>query len=129
MSSNELYRLLLVEPSETTAVPIRALLEQNAFVVDRIDSTSEARTRDLSGYAAIIVDVKRDDLEFVQWLHQTQSHLTGRVVVISADDHQALAEELEHLDVCDIVPKPINAQEILRAVFECLEMNPEFSVQ
>ena len=127
-----MYRLLLIEPIATTAVPIRAFLEQHDFLVDVVGSTAEARECDMSHYAVLIVDLRRDDREslvFVQWLHQVHSYLVGRVVVISADDADALATDLSELDVCDIVPKPINAQEILRAVLECLEKSPAFSVQ
>lgn len=120
-----MHRLLLIEPSETTAIPIRALLEQNGFTVDVVHGIAEAR--ELSSYALLVVDVRRGDhdgLRFVQRLHREKSHLVGRIVVISADDGDALAEELSAVDVCDIVPKPVNAEEILRAVFECLEKNP-----
>ncbi|HEX2123945.1 MAG TPA: hypothetical protein VHL59_20130 [Thermoanaerobaculia bacterium] len=129
MSSNHPYRLLLIEPSPTVAAPIRALLEQNRFAVDHMATTAEARTRDLSVYAALIVDVKPDDLLFVQWLHRVHSHLTGRVIAIAADDGDGLQKQLTDLGVCDLVPKPVNAQEILRAVFDCLEESPEWAVQ
>lgn len=128
MSSNAPYRLLLIEPSQSTAAPIRALLEHNAFVVDHVATTAEARAGVLSHYAVLVVDVQGDDLLFVQWLGQNHSHLIGRVVVISAGAHEPLVEELARLGVCDIVPKPVNAEEIVRAVFECLELSPEFAV-
>ena len=75
----------------------------------------------------MVVDVhlqEREGLLFVQWLQRSQAHLVGKVVVITADDHGELSRELSALDVCDVVPKPIDADEILRAVFECLEKNP-----
>ena len=127
-----MYRLLLIEPSPTTAAPIRAFLEQHDFMVDVVATTREARERAIKPYAVIIVDVRRDDREgllFVQWLHQVHSELVGRVVVVSGDDGDALAADLAELDVCDIVPKPVNAQEILRAVLDCLEKSPAFAVQ
>lgn len=129
MRSHQPYRLLLIEPAETIAAPVRALLEQNRFIVDHIATTTEARARDLSVYAALVVDVKPDDLHFVEWLYRVHSHLTGRVVVISTDDAPQLEKQLTELGVCDVVPKPVNAQEILRAVFECLEESPEWAVQ
>lgn len=125
-----MHRLLLIEPSESTAVPIRALLEQNGFTVDIAQSIADAR--DLTRYALLVVDVRRDDhdgLRFVQQLHRDESHLVGRIVVISADDSKALEQDLAALGVCDVVPKPVNAEEILRAVFECLEKNPVGTVQ
>lgn len=127
-----MHRLLLIEPSPTTAAPIRAFLEQHDFLVDVTSSTGEAREMDAKPYAVIIVDVRADDREgllFVQWLHQVHSHLVGRVVVMSAGDGAVIARDLEQLGVCDIVPKPVNAQEILRAVLDCLEKSPAFSVQ
>lgn len=134
LSSNRVppYRLLLVEPSASVAAPIRGLLEQNHFLVDVAESVSEARSRDLDSAALLIVDVRRDDregLSFVQWLHREESHLVGRVVVISADDSETLQRDLEALGVCDVIPKPVNAEEILRAVYECLEKNPALAVQ
>lgn len=125
-----MVRLLLIEPSETVAAPIRALLEQNDFTVEVVPTIAEARAGDLTRFALLVVDVRRadrDGLGFVQWLHREESHMVGRVVVISADD--GVEDELIALGVCDLVPKPVNAQEILRAVFECLEKNPVLSVQ
>ncbi len=127
-----MHRLLLIEPSASTSAPIKAFLEQNNFAVDVLTTTAEARECDFTRYAVLIVDLQRTEREgliFVQWLHQVHSELVGRVVVISADDADALAADLSELDVCDVVPKPINAQEILRAVLECLEKSPAFSVQ
>jgi DNA-binding response OmpR family regulator len=121
------HRLLLVEPSETAALAIRGLLEQNGFVVEVVASATEARERDLASYALLVIDVHRreqDGLRFVHSLHRTHPHFLGRVVIISADDHSELTRELAEIGVCDIVPKPIDAQEILRAVFECLEKTP-----
>jgi DNA-binding response OmpR family regulator len=132
MSSNPPYRLLLIEPSATTAAPIRALLEHNQYQVEVVSTIAEARARDLTRFAVLIVDVRREDrdgLVFVQWLHQVHSHLAGRVVVISADDSKALEQDLTALGVCDVVPKPVNAEEILRAVMECLGKNPALAVQ
>ena len=127
-----MLRLLLIEPSATVAIPIQALLEQNQFTVDVIETIAEARACDLTRYALLVIDVHRDNreaLDFVQWLHRKESHLLGRVVVMSAGDADALTRELDALGVCDVVPKPINAEEIVRAVFECLEKNPIQSVQ
>lgn len=127
MNEVSVPRLLLIEPSDTTAAPIRALLEQNGFRVDPVSNIHEARARDLAPYGVIIVDIHRRDrdaLLFVQWLHQQHSHLIGRVVVVSADSSEELAQELDSLGVCDIVPKPVDAEEILRAVLECLELTP-----
>ena len=126
-----MHRLLLIEPSPTVAAPIRAYLEHHDFTVDVVHGVSEARDFDMKHYAVIIVDLRRSDREsllFVQWLHQEHSFLLGRVVVMSADEAGALAQDLSGLGVCDIVPKPINANEILRAVRECLEKSPEFAV-
>jgi len=132
MSSIAPYHLLLIEPVPTVAAPIRAFLEQSEFTVDVVSTTSEAKERDLAAYAVLIVDVRRDDAEgmaFVQWLHRAESQLVGRVVVISADDATAMERDLVALGVCDVVPKPVNAQEILRAVYECLEKNPTYALQ
>lgn len=124
--------LLLMEPAAITAAPIRALLEQNGFRVDVAEHADAVDIDKLSAYAAIIIDVAREGREaiaLIRRLHAVQSHLVGRIVVMTADEPADIAAALEAADVCGIVPKPIHAEVILRTVYECLESSPAYSLQ
>jgi DNA-binding response OmpR family regulator len=125
-------RILLIEESEAIAAPIKALLEQNDFRVDLVPDVSEAMGHIDQQYAIVIVDLKlRNDagFTFMQWLHSTRGHLLPRVIVISGDDSDPLVQRLAEIGICDLVPKPVHAETILRAIWECLEKAPTYSVQ
>jgi DNA-binding NtrC family response regulator len=124
--------ILMIEPSDSVAAAVTALLEQHELTVERLTTISEVRTRDLDRYGVIVVDVRVEDGEAVSFLesvYRHQSHLTSRIVVVSVDGEPELRIVLEAVDICDIVPKPVNADDIVRAVLECLEPNPVMSVQ
>lgn len=126
-----MHRVLLSEPSAAIATAIRVVLEHDDFAVDVVAEANEVRARDLSPYAAIVIDVHREQhhgLEVIEWLYRTRSDLMGRVVVITGDDPAAVREALHTAGVCDVVVKPVSASEILRAVLDCLEKNPAFTV-
>ncbi len=40
---------------------------------------------------------------------------------MTADDSERVRAELERIEVCDVVPKPIRAEQILAAVRDCLQ--------
>jgi DNA-binding response OmpR family regulator len=127
-----MYRVLLSEPNAAVATAIRVVLEQNSFAVDVVSHANDIRTRDLTRYAALIVDVHREGrrgLDVIEWLTFEHSDLIPRVVIITGDDAHAIRGALETIGVCEVVVKPINAADILRAVIECLEKSPEFAVQ
>lgn len=124
-------RVLLNEPDAAVATAIRVVLEQNGFAVDLIEDPEEIRTRVLSDYAALVIDVHREKgagLDAIRWLHHTQPDVLTRVVAITGDDAEAIRELLHHEEVCEVVIKPVSVPEILRAVEECLERNLEFAV-
>ena len=82
-------------------------------------------------YAIIIVDLKlrtADGFTFMQWLHTTRSHLLARVIVISGDESEALVQRLNEIGICDVVPKPVHAETILRTIWECLEKAPTYGL-
>ena len=125
-------RILVVEAAESIAKPLCALLEQHEFTVDLAANAAAASTLDLAKYAALVVDLKLEDrhaLELLERLHREKSHLVGRVVVMTSAVAEEIVAALEAIGVCDVVPKPLNAEEIVRAVLDCLEHSPSFSVQ
>jgi DNA-binding response OmpR family regulator len=127
-----MYRVLLSEPSAAVATVIRVVLEQNAFAVDIVPEANNIRKRDLSVYAALVIDVHREPLrglDVIDWLHRERSELMPRVIIITGDDPTAIRSALKMAGVCEVVVKPVSASEILRAVIECLEKSPEFALQ
>ena len=125
-------RVLVVEAAESIAKPLCALLEQHKFTVDRVERSTEASALDLTKYAALVIDLRledRDALALLERLHRDKSHLVGRVVVMTSSVAEEIVAALEAIGVCDVVPKPLNAEEIVRAVLDCLEHSPSFSVQ
>lgn len=124
-------RILLIEESEAIAAPIKALLEQNDFRVDLAADATEVMERVDQSYAIIIIDLKLSadsGFTFMQWLHTTRGHLLPRVIVISADESEPLVRRLTEIGICDLVPKPVHAEAILRAIWECLEKAPTYSI-
>jgi DNA-binding response OmpR family regulator len=127
-----MVRVLVVEAAESVAKPLRGLLEQHEFIVDMVANSAEASAVELAKYAALIVDLKVGDgeaLGLLERLHREKSHLVGRVVVMTSAAEADIVAALEAIGVCDVVPKPLNAEEIVRAVLDCLEHSPGFSVQ
>jgi DNA-binding response OmpR family regulator len=126
-------RVLLYEPSAAVASAIRSVLEENGFAVETVAEPSDLKARgDIRKFAAIVVDVHRDEkhgLEAVGWIARSHASLMPRVVVITADEPEAIREALHQTGVCEVVVKPVSAPEILRAVIECMERSPEYSVQ
>jgi DNA-binding response OmpR family regulator len=124
-------RILLIEESAAIAAPIQALLEQNDFRVDLAADAGEVMDRVDQSYAIIIIDLKlhgASGFTFMQWLHSTRSHLLPRVIVISGEENASLVQRLSEIGICDLVPKPVHAETILRAIWECLEKAPTYSL-
>jgi DNA-binding response OmpR family regulator len=124
-------RILFIEESRNIAAPIQALLEQNGFEVDLAADPADVMDRIDQPYAIVLIDIKLASdasFTFMQWLQTTRAHLIARVIVISADAHEPLVQRLTEIGVCDLVPKPIEAETILRAIWECLEKAPTYGV-
>jgi DNA-binding response OmpR family regulator len=125
-------RILLVEENPDLAAPICAILERNGFRCDVAADTSEAMERVELPFVVLIVDLKLDAphaLTFIEWLYATRNHVMGRLIVVSSSEQAGLMEKLESIGICDVVPKPIDAELILRAVYDCLEKTPTFALQ
>jgi DNA-binding NarL/FixJ family response regulator len=121
------HRVLIVEPSENVATTLRAVLEEHELAVDVVPHAQDVDLDRVADYAVLIIDVHRENgaaFALLDRVHRSVAHLAGRIVVMSADDSDAIARELDLLGVCGIVPKPVDAEEIVRAVFECLGKEP-----
>ena len=118
--------ILLVEPSESIRTTISSFLEAHGFRVECAQTDAEAITM-LNGYAAIVVNVvlaRGLGLSLLEHIARDRPAFTPRVVVITSDDIQSVNESLQRVGICEIVPKPVRAEEILAAVRECLQTSP-----
>lgn len=119
-------RILFVSDHPEVAVAVGAALQTQDFDVHRAANKPEAAARLESGdYDVFIIDVNLADAEgglaFLGHLKTSAEHLLPRVVVISTDAHERISRELLAIGICDIVPKPVRAEDILAAVEECLD--------
>lgn len=125
-------RVLLMEPNGKIAAPICAILERNGFRVDVASDPSDAMQRVEQPFVVLIVDLKvgeRDGFTLVEWLQTTRNHLMPRLIVISGGGEDELVQALKEIGVCDVVPKPVDAEKILRAVYDCLDKAPTYALQ
>jgi DNA-binding response OmpR family regulator len=126
-----MVRVLLNEPDAAIATAIRVGLEQHGFSVDSVADLEEMRARDFAHYAAVVIDVHRQrggGLDLIRWIHRSQPDVLLRVIAITADDAEEILELLRTQEICDLVIKPVSLPEIVRAVQECLEKNPQFAL-
>jgi DNA-binding response OmpR family regulator len=119
-------RILLIEVNPDVSRTVTAVLEQHHLDVTLAeDATTAIGLLDAVQYDLLIVDVKldagRDGLRFLQRLQENALHLLPRTIVISAEPADSVMKELHAIGICDIVPKPVHADEILAAVEECLD--------
>lgn len=126
MISKNRPSVLLVEPAETVRTTVSAFLEAHLFHVEAAHDDGEA-IRMLDGFAAVVVNVNLQTnfgFELLEHISRNLPALLSRVVVITSDETGAVAAALSRIGFCEIVPKPIRAEEILAAVQECLQMTP-----
>lgn len=119
-------RVLFVSDHPEVAIAVGAALRTQDFDVQRAANKREAAVRlESSDYDVFIIDLNLADAEgglaFLHHLKTSAEHLLPRVVVISTDAAERISDELHAIGVCDIVPKPVRAEEILAAVEECLD--------
>ena len=122
-----MHKILVVEPSETIATTLRAVLEEHELAVDVLSHAKEVEVERLAAYEVIVLDVHRQNaaaLKLLDRINREGANLVTRIVVMSADDSDAIVREFDLLGICGIVPKPVDAEEIVRAVFECLGKEP-----
>jgi DNA-binding response OmpR family regulator len=119
-------RILFLSDHPEVAVAISAALGAHDFDVRRAaNRTAAVAMLASSDYDVFVVDVNLAEgeggLAFLRHLKESAEHLLPRVVVISAEAPERISRELEGIGICDIVPKPVRAEEIIEAVEECLD--------
>lgn len=118
-------RILFLEPVESVRKAVAAHLVSHGFEVESVDREDEALRRLTGGgFGVVLIDVAlegRRGFPVVEHITQRIPELLTRIVVITADDSEKVRHELALLGVCEVVPKPIRADEILQAVRDCLQ--------
>jgi CheY-like chemotaxis protein len=119
-------RILFVSAHPEVAVAVGAALRARAFDVQRAANKADAAARlESSDYDVLIIDINLADpdagLAFLRHLKSTAEHFLPRVVAISRDAPEHVSRELLAIGICDIVPKPVRAEDILEAVEQCLD--------
>lgn len=119
-------RVLFVSDHPEVATAVGAALSTKDFQVERAENRRDAASRlETSDYDVFIIDINLSDAEgglaFLHHLKSSAEHLLPRVVVISRDAPERISSELLAIGICDIVPKPVLAEDILEAVEQCLD--------
>jgi|GEM_PF-2017864 len=127
MLTSLLPRILLVEDDSDVFTVIAAVLEAHHIQVDRAETDLSAIGQVISEtYAAIIVDVKLIrgiGLKVLKHLHDQLPHLLPRLIVVTGDDSEKVRAELQAIGICDVIPKPVEPQIILKVVQHCLDIS------
>lgn len=127
MLTSILPRVLLVEDDSPVFVVIASVLEAHHIQVDRADTDLAAIGLVIGEkYGVIIVDVKLVHgvgLTVLKHLHDHLPHLLPSLVVVTPDDSEKVRVELQAIGICDVIPKPVEPQVILRVVQHCLDLN------
>lgn len=114
-------RILLCEDDADTAELIRAMLETEGCIVDRVATAREAEEAARSGrYEGIILDLKLPDangLEAVRTLRRRPETQSVPIIVVSATASDGQADPAAAaLDVIDWIDKPVDHERLIRAV-------------
>lgn len=127
MLTSLLPRVLLVEDDTQVFTVIAAVLEQYHIQVDRAESDLSAIGQVVGEtYAAIIVDVKLIHgigLKVLKHLHDFLPNLLPKLIVVTPDGSEGVRAELQAIGICDVIPRPVDPQVILKIVQHCLDVS------
>lgn len=104
---------------------IRALeakvLERKGYQVDQAADGHEAIERlRADGYAAVVLDLmmpRANGFDVIEHLARTEPHMISKIVIATAFPSEAGTARL--LEVCRVIIKPFDIQELLDAVQAC----------
>ena len=120
--------ILFLDENWAVRRAICALLEHHGFAVDCLDSAEAAITfLSKRSYAVVIIEVtlaQWGEASLIAHVGKNYADLLPRVVAVTADDPELLRPLLMEMGVCHLLTKPIHDHELLRAVQECLQVNP-----
>ena len=114
--------VLVADDNEATCTLITALLHDD-FVVeiaaDGMEAIAKLRNRQ---YAAILLDLRMprvDGFGVLDFLRDERPALLGRTLVVTAALSPRELDRVRHYEICGIVPKPFEIDELLALVRDC----------
>lgn len=122
-----MHRVLICEDDPDIATLLGLLLREGGYAADIAHNAQEARALlEQHQYVAMTLDLMlpdQDGLSFLHELRQEPQFAQLPVVVVSAQaDIQNKHLEVESLKVLDWVPKPINHEQLIRALAQSMPL-------
>jgi len=115
-------RILLVDDDETIIIPFQLVLQNAGYQVDSALTGQQALEKtEKADYELAIVDIKLPDIRGIEVAREIRKqHDDIRLIIITG--YSEMADSIETIDVGidEILIKPIEPDELLRAVKESL---------
>jgi len=119
--------VLLVDDNEATTTLLTALLHREFEVdiaTDGIEALEKLKTKN---YGAVILDLLMPQLDgygVLEFLRDNNPDLVKRILVVSAALTRNEMTRLKTYDVCQIISKPFEVDQLLAAVRKCVGPSP-----
>ena len=122
MSKNEKPNVLLVDDNEATCTLVTALLHREFSVETASDGIEALELLKTNQYAVILLDLRMPQLDgfgVLDHLAKTAPDVIPRILVLTASLTSGEIARVKKFDVCGIVQKPFEVEELLSAVKRC----------
>jgi len=120
-------RILLVDDDETITIPFQLILQDAGYLVDTAHSGQQAIEKtEKADYQMAILDVKLPDVKVIDVARKIRKqHEDIRFIIMTG--YPEIADSIETIDlgIDEILLKPIDPDELLRAVKESLVEHEE----
>jgi len=122
MSKIEKPCVLLVDDNEATCTLVRALLRREFAIDVASDGLQALELLKTKRYASILLDLRMPNLDGFGVLEHLKDHspsTLSRVLVLTAALTRAEVARAKAYDICGVVEKPFEVEELLGAVKNC----------
>jgi signal transduction histidine kinase/DNA-binding response OmpR family regulator len=123
-------RVLVVDDNRVVRETLREALSSLRFKVDVAESGAEAldmyrKAQTLAPYSVVLMDWRMPEIDGIETIRRIQSENAERqmpaIIMVSAEDMQAIAGELKVLGVAHFVQKPINTSFLIDTMMAFFE--------
>ena len=115
-------RVLVVDDDENIRRLEKRVLERSGYQVQQAADGREAIERiEADRYAAIVLDLMMphvDGFGVIEHLARTNPEMMGKTVIATAFPRDAASRRLD--DVCRVIVKPFDIEQLITAVKECV---------
>jgi CheY-like chemotaxis protein len=115
-------RVLVVDDDENIRRLEKRVLERSGYQVQQAADGREAIERiEADGYAAIVLDLMMphvDGFGVIEHLARTKPAMMSKTVIATAFPRDAASRRLN--DVCRVIVKPFDIEQLITAVRECV---------